>query len=445
VPDEAGVTLPTGVELDFSRALRELAELNPMRVSGRVTDVIGLVVEASGPGAPLGSLCHIVGVERVIPAEIVGFRTGRVLLMPLGELAGVAPGSRVVLVREKPIVRVGDAMLGRVLDALGRPLDGRGPIEVEAEYPLYGERMNPLDRRPIREPLDLGVRAINALLTCGRGQRLGIFAGSGVGKSALLGMMARYTRAEVTVIALVGERGREVREFVERDLGDGLSRSVVVAATSDQPPLVRIRGAFLATTIAERFRDQGRDVLLMMDSLTRVAMAQREIGLSVGEPPSARGYTPSVFGLLPRLLERAGQGREGSITGLYTVLVEGDDMNEPIADAARSLLDGHVALSRRLASESHYPAIDVLGSISRVMVDVVPPEHRAAAARVRSWLATHRDAEDLINIGAYARGSSAAIDEAISRLPAITAFLRQPLDHRAPMTESVAALAALAG
>jgi flagellum-specific ATP synthase len=403
------------------------------------------VVEANGPGAPLGSLCHIVGVERVIPAEVVGFRTGRVLLMPLGELAGVAPGSRVVLVREKPIVRVGDAMLGRVLDALGRPLDGRGPIEVEAEYPLYGVRMNPLDRRPIREPLDLGVRAINALLTCGRGQRLGIFAGSGVGKSALLGMMARYTRAEVTVIALVGERGREVREFVERDLGDGLSRSVVVAATSDQPPLVRIRGAFLATTIAERFRDQGRDVLLMMDSLTRVAMAQREIGLSVGEPPSARGYTPSVFGLLPRLLERAGQGREGSITGLYTVLVEGDDMNEPIADAARSLLDGHVALSRRLASESHYPAIDVLGSISRVMVDVVPPEHRAAAARVRSWLATHRDAEDLINIGAYARGSSAAIDEAISRLPAITAFLRQPLDQRTPMTESVAALAALAG
>jgi flagellum-specific ATP synthase len=445
VGEGTGVPAAAAAELDFSRALRELSDLNPVRVSGRVTDVIGLVVEASGPGAPLGSLCHILGVERVIPAEVVGFRTGRVLLMPLGELAGVAPGSRVVLVREKPIVRIGDAMLGRVLDALGRPLDGRGPIEVEAEYPLYGERMNPLDRRPIREPLDLGVRAINALLTCGRGQRLGIFAGSGVGKSALLGMMARYTRAEVTVIALVGERGREVREFVERDLGDGLARSVVVAATSDQPPLVRIRGAFLATTIAERFRDQGRDVLLMMDSLTRVAMAQREIGLSVGEPPSARGYTPSVFGLLPRLLERAGQGREGSITGLYTVLVEGDDMNEPIADAARSLLDGHVALSRRLASESHYPAVDVLGSISRVMLDIVPPEHRAAAARVRSWLATHRDAEDLINIGAYARGSSPAIDEAMAKLPAVTAFLRQPLGERASLPDSVAALAALAG
>src|SRR5581483_6826643 len=300
-------------------------------------------------------------------------------------------------------------------------------------------------RPPVREPLDLGIRAINALLTCGRGQRLGIFAGSGVGKSALLGMMARYTRADVNVIALVGERGREVREFVERDLGDGLARSVVVAATSDQPPLVRIRGAYLATTIAEYFRDQGRDVLLMMDSLTRVAMAQREIGLSVGEPPSARGYTPSVFAQLPRLLERAGQGPDGSITGLYTVLVEGDDMNEPIADAARSLLDGHIALSRRLASESHYPAIDVLGSISRVMLDIVEPAHRSAAGRVRAWLATHRDAEDLINIGAYARGASAAIDEAVARLPAITTFLRQPLDEPASFAQSVDALAGLVG
>ena len=334
-------------------------------------------------------------------------------------------------------------MLGRILDGLGRPLDGRGPVELEAEYPLYGRRLNPLERRPIREPLDLGIRAMNALLTCGRGQRLGILSGSGVGKSALLGMIARYTRAEVNVIALVGERGREVREFVERDLGSGLARSVVVAATSDQPPLVRIHGAFLATTIAEHFRDQGRDVLLMMVSLTRVAMAQREVGLSVGEPPSARGYTPSVFALLPRLLERAGQGPEGSITGLYTVLVEGDDMNEPIADTARSLLDGHVALSRRLASDGHYPAIDVLGSVSRAMVDIVSAEHRAAASRVRTWLATHRDAEDLINIGAYARGASAAIDEAVARLPAIAAFLRQPLDEPATLEASVAALAEL--
>jgi flagellum-specific ATP synthase len=426
------------VELDFSRARRELAELNPVRVSGRITDVIGLVVEATGPGAPLGSLCHIVGPgEAVIPAEVVGFRTGRVLLMPLGDLAGVAPGSRVVLVRERPIVRVGDGMLGRVIDGLGRPLDGRGPIELEEEYPIYGHRLNPLARPPIREPLDLGIRAINALLTCGRGQRLGILAGSGVGKSALLGMMARYTRAEVNVIGLIGERGREVREFVERDLGEGLSRSVVVAATSDQPPLVRIRGAFLATTIAEHFRDQGSDVLLMMDSLTRVAMAQREVGLSVGEPPSARGYTPSVFALMPRLLERAGRGLEGSITGLYTVLVEGDDMNEPIADTARSLLDGHVVLSRRLASDGHYPAIDVLGSISRVMLDIVPPEHQACAGRVRAWLATHRDAEDLINIGAYVRGANQAIDEAVTRLPAVTRFLRQPLNEPSTLGDSL--------
>jgi flagellum-specific ATP synthase len=445
----AQLAAPLAGELDFSRALRDLAALNPVRVSGRVTDVIGLVVEASGPGAPIGSLCAIgrpgarTPASDAILAEVVGFRTGRVLLMPLGDLAGVAPGSRVVLLRERPLVRVGDGMLGRILDGLGRPLDGRGSIEPEAEYPLYGERLNPLDRRPIREPLDLGIRAINALLTCGRGQRLGILAGSGVGKSALLGMIARYTRAEVNVISLVGERGREVREFLERDLGDGLSRSVVVAATSDQPPLVRIHGAFLATTIAEHFRDQGRDVLLMMDSLTRVAMAQREVGLSVGEPPSARGYTPSVFTLLPRLLERAGQGREGSITGLYTVLVEGDDMNEPIADTARSLLDGHVTLSRRLAGEGHYPAIDVLSSVSRVMLDVVPSEHQAWASRVRSWLATHRDAEDLINIGAYTAGASPAIDEAVARLPKITAFLRQPLDRAATLPDSVAQLGAL--
>jgi flagellum-specific ATP synthase len=454
-----------GEDLDFSRAFRQLAELSPVQVSGRVTDVIGLVVEATGPGAPVGSLCAITegshssrpatpspeprsgdaAARRPLLAEIVGFRTGRVLLMPLGELAGVAPGSRVVLVRERPLVRVGDAYLGRVVDGLGRPLDGRGRIEGDAELPLYGQRMNPLDRRPIREPLDLGIRAINGLLTCGRGQRLGIFAGSGVGKSALLGMMSRYTRADVNVIALVGERGREVREFIERDLGpEGLARSVVVVATSDQPPLVRIRGAFFATTIAEQFRDRGHDVLLMMDSLTRVAMAQREVGLSVGEPPSARGYTPSVFTLLPRLLERAGQGPEGSITGLYTVLVEGDDMNEPIADTARSLLDGHIVLSRRLASEGHYPAIDVLASISRVMIDVSSPEQLEHARRVRAWLATHRDAEDLINIGAYAPGASATIDEAVARLPVIAQFLRQRLDEPATLAETAATLAGVA-
>ena len=431
--------------LDFSAVHERLATLDPVRVSGRVTDVVGLVVEASGPGAPVGALCHIgTPSGAAIPAEVVGFRTGRVLLMPLGELAGVAPGSRVELVRERPGVQVSDALLGRIVDGLGRPLDGKGPIEGGVERLLQGQPLNPLERRPIDEPLDLGVRAVNALLTCGRGQRLGIFAGSGVGKSALLGMMARYTRADVNVIGLVGERGREVREFVERDLGDGLARSVVVAATSDQPPLVRIRGALLAATVAEHFRDRGQDVLLMMDSLTRVAMAQREVGLSVGEPPSSRGYTPSVFALLPRLLERAGQGAHGSITGLYTVLVEGDDMNEPIADTARSILDGHVVLSRKLASEGHYPAIDVLASLSRVMVDIAAPEHLTWATRVRAWLSTYRDAEDLIQIGAYQRGASAAIDEAVDRLPAINGFLRQRLDEPVRFDASAEALRVLA-
>jgi flagellum-specific ATP synthase len=348
-------------------------------------------------------------------------------------------------VRRHPTVGVGEALLGRVVDGLGAPLDGRGPVAVAARYPLLGTPLNPLEREPIRAPLDLGVRAVNALLTCGRGQRLGIFSGSGVGKSALLGMMARYTRAQVNVIALVGERGREVRAFLERDLGpDGLARSVVVAATSDQPALVRRRGALLATTIAEYFRDRGADVLLLMDSLTRVAMAQREIGLSIGEPPSARGYTPSVFTLLPRLVERAGRNRHGSVTGLYTVLVEGDDVNEPVADTARAVLDGHVLLSRTLAAAGHYPAIDVLGSISRVMPDVAPAPQQAAAQRVRSWLAAHHDAEDLIQIGAYARGTNPAVDEAIARMPALTAFLRQPLDEPASLEESALALAGLA-
>ena len=418
-------------DLDFSWAQRRLKEIDPVRMSGWVTDVIGLTIEATGPGTPVGSLCEVISRDGGAPvvAEVVGFKTNRVLLMPLGEVRGIGPGSRVVLVREGPTVRVGAWLLSRVVDGLGNPLDGRPAAVGEAECQLYGTRINPLDRRRIGEPLDLGIRALNALLTCGRGQRLGIFAGSGVGKSALLGMIARYTRADVNVIALVGERGREVREFTERDLGEGIEHSVVVAATSDQPPLVRLRGAFLATSIAEYFRDQGRDVLLMMDSLTRFAMAQREVGLSIGEPPSSRGYTPSVFAALPRLLERAGQGREGSITGLYTVLVEGDDMNEPIADAARSLLDGHVILSRQLAARGLHPAVDVLPSVSRVMKDVVSSGQVELANRVRSWLATYRDAEDLINIGAYVAGKNPQIDEAVARMPAITRFLRQALEE----------------
>jgi flagellum-specific ATP synthase len=435
-------------ELDFSHAVRQLRQVNPVRMSGRVTNVIGLVIEGNGPGLPIGGVCAIerrAGAGSVL-AEVVGFRENRILLMPLGEVSGIEPGNRIVVVRERPTCWVGGGLLGRVLDGLGAPLDGAGPIVGEREVALHGQPINPLARIRIREPLDLGIRALNALLTCGSGQRLGIFAGSGVGKSALLGMIARSTRAEVNVIALIGERGREVREFIERDLGsEGLARSVVVAATSDQPPLVRIRGAVLATAIAEYFRDQGAKVILMMDSLTRLAMAQREVGLSIGEPPSARGYTPSVFAMLPRLVERAGATEQGSITGLYSVLVEGDDLNEPVADTARSLLDGHVVLSRALANQGHYPAIDVLASVSRLMGDVVAAEHVALANRLRSWLATYRDAEDLINIGAYRAGTSRRIDEAIGKIEAVQAFLRQGLEERATLAESAAALAALVG
>jgi flagellum-specific ATP synthase len=434
-------------ELDFRAAARHLRRVNSVRASGRVTNVIGLVIEGNGPGLPIGGVC---GIERrdggTVSAEVVGFRERRMLLMPLGDVGGIEPGNRIVVVRERPVFGAGPGLLGRVLDGLGTPLDGGRAIEVERDIPLYGTPLNPLSRAPIRTPLDVGVRAINALLTCGTGQRLGIFAGSGVGKSSLLGMVARATRAEVNVIALVGERGREVREFIERDLGaEGLARSVVVVATSDQPPLVRIRGAFLATAIAEYFRDTGRHVMLMMDSLTRLAMAQREVGLSVGEPPSARGYTPSVFAMLPRLVERAGATERGSITGLYTVLVEGDDMNEPVADTARSLLDGHVVLSRALAHQGHYPAIDVLGSISRLMNDLATPAQTALANRVRAWLATHRDAEDLISIGAYRAGTSPRIDEALAKLDAVNSFLRQPLEERVSLADSVRALTAVAG
>jgi flagellum-specific ATP synthase len=434
-------------ELDFAGAVSRLRSIDPVRVSGRVTDVIGLVIEGNGPGLPIGGLCAI---ERrngraVVPAEVVGFRKNRVLLMPLGDVSGIEPGNRIVVSRERQFIGVGQAMLGRVIDGLGTPLDDGGPLAVDKQVALHGRAINPLERAPIRAPLELGVRALDAMLTCGRGQRLGIFAGSGVGKSSLLGMIARSTRAQVNVVALIGERGREVREFLEKDLGpEGLARSIVVVATSDQAPLVRIRGAFLATAIAEHFRDAGLDVMLMMDSLTRLAMAQREVGLSIGEPPSARGYTPSVFTMLPRLLERAGATSNGSITGLYTVLVEGDDMNEPVADATRGLLDGHVVLSRALADEGHFPSIDVLRSISRLMNDIVPAEQLAHAQRVRAWLAAYRDAEDLINIGAYSAGANERIDDAVAQREHIAAFLRQGLNERSTAAESVAMLAALA-
>lgn len=407
---------------------------NTVKVWGKVTKIVGLVVEGYCPAASVGTLCEITPLDHSEPvlAEVVGFRDGLALLMPLGELRGLGPGSLIRVIRNSATMGVGDALLGRVVDAMGHPIDGLPQPVFEKEMPVYALPPGPMERSKIAKPLDLGVRAINGLLTCGLGQRLGIMAGSGVGKSVLLGTMAKHSRSDVNVIALIGERGREVREFIERDLGDeGLARSVVLVATSDQSPLLRMRGAFVATTLAEYFCQQGHNVLLMMDSVTRFAMAMREVGLAIGEPPTTKGYTPSVFATLPKLLERAGSfKKQGSITGLYTVLVEGDDMNEPIADSVRSILDGHIVLSRDLAAKNHYPCIDILHSASRVMRDIVEPEHVQGAAKIREILATHKEAEDLINIGAYVSGSNPKIDYAISRIDAVNEFLCQGMDER---------------
>ena len=412
-----------------------------IRPGGRVTQVIGLVIEANGPAVSIGECCRISGTSAVY-AEVVGFRDNRVLMMPLGSMDGIAPGSRVIATEEPFSVRTGNGLLGRVINALGEPIDGKGPIWADHKRPVSNSPPDPMTRQRIAEPLGTGIRAIDALITCGKGQRAGIFAGSGVGKSVLLGMLARHAQSDVNVIALVGERGREVREFLERDLGaEGLSRSVVVVATSDQPALVRIKSAQVATAVAEHFRDQGKDVLLVMDSVTRVAMAQREVGLAIGEPPTTRGYTPSTFALLPRLLERAGMGERGSITGLYTVLVEGDDMDDPIADAVRSILDGHILLSRRLQARGHYPAIDPLESVSRVMVDVVSPEHQDQATRIKDLMVTYREAEDLINIGAYQKGNNPRIDFAMDHIDAINAFLRQGIAEHAPFDKTIKQMA----
>lgn len=400
-----------------------------MNMIGKVVQIVGLVIECNGPNVSMGELCyvhsHFEDVEP-LPAEVVGFREGYVLLMPLGETKGIGPGCQVVSAQKVLQVKVGPELLGRVIDGLGNPIDGKGPILCQKEYPIQADPPAPLERPVIKDSLYVGVRAIDGLITMGQGQRIGIMAGSGVGKSTLLSMIARNTEADISVIALVGERGREVKEFIERDLGEeGLKRSVVVVATSDKPALVRIKGALTATAIAEYFRDRGRKVVLMMDSVTRFAMAQREVGLTVGEPPATRGYTPSVFALLPRLLERAGTSAKGSITGIYTVLVDGDDMNEPIADAVRSILDGHIVLSRNIAAQNHFPAIDVLASVSRVMSAVVPKEHMEANRKLRALMAVYKEAEDLIHIGAYVKGSSPRIDEAVQKIDAINDFLCQ--------------------
>jgi len=421
----------------------------PIRANGRVQKIVGLVIEASGPASQIGCVCDIAtdGGTGTVSAEVLGFREDSVLLMPLEDIRTIGPGCKVQARKEKAHVGVGQALLGRVIDGLGNPIDGKGPIKTDDEYPIYANPVNPLLRNRIQRPLDLGIRAINGLLTVGCGQRMGIFAGSGVGKSVLLGMIARRTSADVNVIALIGERGRELNEFIQKDLGEeGLKKSVVVVATSDHLPLVRLRGGFIATTIAEYFRDQGNHVNLMMDSVTRLAMAQREIGLSLGEPPTTKGYTPSVFSLLPRLLERAGtSSHRGTITGLYTVLVEGDDMNEPIADAARSILDGHIVLTRDLANQNHYPAIDILKSISRVMEDITDLDHKHHAGRIKEVLATYRKAEDLINIGAYAAGSNPKIDYAIQMIDPINRYLRQGIHEEATFEGSTEALKAMLG
>lgn len=431
----------------FEQKRNFLSGVLAARVTGRVQRVVGLVVETSGLPVPVGSLCRIharlSGAD--VEAEVVGFREGVTLLMALADMRGIGPGDPVECVETQQVVPVGPHLLGRVLDGMGRPMDDKGPVYASAAYPVYADPPDPVLRPRISEILPTGVRALDSFITLGRGQRIGIFSGTGVGKSVLMGMLSRFTSAEVSVIALVGERGREVRDFIERDLGpEGLKRSVVVIATSDQPAPVRVKAPFVATAIAEYFRDQGMDVALLMDSVTRMAMAQRDIGGSVGEVAAAKGYTPSVFAMLPQLMERSGRSERGSITGLYTVLVEGDDMNEPISDAVRGILDGHIVLSRRLAHRGHYPAVDIMESISRLQSEIVPADHLESARRVKEMMAVYSEAEDLINIGAYAEGANPEIDRARHIMPQLNEFLRQDMNERADYKASIEQLQQIA-
>lgn len=417
-----------------------LLNLDLIKYTGHVSQVIGLTIESIGPAVKIGEICKIYTLKGTEPilAEVVGFKEKKVLLMPLGEMEGIGPGSKVESLNTTLRVNVGDTLLGRVLDGLGNPIDNKGPLNNGKTYPVMSSPPNPLLRTKIEEPLVLGIKAIDGLLTCGNGQRIGIFSGSGVGKSTLLGMIARNTQADINVIGLIGERGREVREFIEDNLQEeGLKRSILVVVTSDQPALIRVKGALLATSIAEYFRDKGKNVILMMDSLTRFSMAQREIGLAIGEPPVTRGYTPSVFAVLPKLLERSGTSDKGSITGLYTVLVDGDDMNEPISDTVRGILDGHIVLSRKIANRNHYPAIDILASISRAMPNIVSKEHLQLSNKIKELLSIYNESEDLINIGAYVEGTNKKVDEAISKIEAINEFLRQDIQQKSTFDEAV--------
>lgn len=432
--------------IDFEPLQKTVRDLRLIEPKGTLVRVSGLTVESSGPSVGLGSLCQIrLQSGQTIEAEVIGFRSGHVVLLPFEPLEGIGPGDLVTSLDRPRAIPVGDCLMGRVLDGLGRPIDDKGPITTEIFRPVQNTSPAPLRRQMIKEPLSLGIRAIDGLLTCGKGQRMGLFAGSGVGKSVLLGEIANGSDAEVNVVALVGERGREVREFIEKDLGpEGLAKSVVVVATSDSTPIQRVKAAFVAVTIAEYFRDLGRNVLFMMDSLTRFAQAQREIGLAAGEPPATKGYCPSVFAMLPRLVERLGCCAVGSITGIITVLAEGDDLNDPVADSARSLLDGHIILSRKLADRGHYPAIDILQSISRLMTAIASDAHKKAAQKVREIYATYTDAEDLIHIGAFSPGSSKRIDGSIALIDRIQNFLIQPIRQRSALAQTVGSLKEIA-
>src|SRR5437899_718691 len=432
--------------LDFSRYFRLVNTSQPYLALGAVTEMVGLLIESSGPATALGDFCEIhTSLGRTVRVQVMGFGNGRVLSMPLEETGGVQLGDRIMARPVAALVKAGLGLVGRVRDGFGDPMDGGPPIEAAALYDLFAAAPGPLEREHITETLVTGIRAVDGLLPCGKGQRIGLFGGSGVGKSTLLGSMCRNSEADVCVIALIGERNREVRAFLEHDLGaEGMRRSVVVVATSDMPALLRIRACFVALAVAEYFRDQGKSVLLVMDSVTRLAMAQREIGLAAGEPPSQKGYTPSVFNLLPRVFERAGKFRKGSITGFFTVLVEGDDFNEPIADAVRAILDGHIILSRELGAAGHYPAIDILNSVSRLTSDLAGAAQMDAAAKLRDAMATYGRTEDLINLGAYVAGASPKVDAAIRVREGMESFLKQPPDIKAPLAETLLRMAELA-